>query len=85
MKQFLIVAFSSFLLEIGSTFYITYVSEKNIIGMVIFAALGPFLSLPFVGFIVQTKTWKEKLTLALTSAIGYAIGSVISYMFINNI
>lgn len=55
-KKYLIVFFSALILEIGSTFYITVVADKNYPGMMFFAFIGPFLSLPFVGFMVESKT-----------------------------
>jgi hypothetical protein len=67
----------SLIIEIASTFYITYVSEKNQIGMLIFAFIGPFLSLPFVGYIVDSKNWSERIYMAFASAFGYAFGSLI--------
>ncbi len=85
MKKLLIISLSSLVLEIGSTFYISYVSEKNLFGMALFAFIGPFLSLPFVGYIVQTKTWKERISIAIASAIGYSTGSIISYFFFQNL
>jgi hypothetical protein len=49
--------------------------------MMFFAFIGPFLSLPFVGFMVESKTWKERLKLALYSGLGYLIGSIITIIF----
>jgi hypothetical protein len=49
--------------------------------MMFFAFIGPFLSLPFVGFMVESKTWKERLKLALWSGFGYLIGSLITIIF----
>jgi Na+/melibiose symporter-like transporter len=82
MNRYLIIFLSSLILEIASTFYITFVSEKNPLGMWIFAFIGPFLGLPFVGFMIESKTWREKIKVALASAIGYLIGSVLTYFFI---
>ena len=65
------------ILEVGSTFYINYVSDKNLVGMMIFATLGPFLGLPFVGYMVESKTWIERIKIAFSSAFGYLIGSFI--------
>jgi hypothetical protein len=50
--------------------------------MMFFAFIGPFLSLPFVGFMVESKTWKERLTLALFSGLGYLLGSIIVIIFL---
>ena len=81
MRKYLIVFLSAAVLEIGSTFYISVVSDKNYLGMMFFALIGPFLSLPFVGFMVESKTWKERLKLALYSGLGYLIGSIITIIF----
>jgi hypothetical protein len=81
-KKYLIVLFSALILEIGSTFYITVVADKHYPGMMFFAFIGPFLSLPFVGFMVESKTWKERLTLALFSGLGYLLGSIIVIIFL---
>jgi hypothetical protein len=82
IKKYLIVFFSVLILEIGSTFYITVVSDKNYIGMLFFAFIGPFLSLPFVGFMVESKTWKERMRLALYSGLGYLFGSFVVIIFL---
>ena len=81
-KKYLIVFFSALILEIGSTFYITVVADKNYTGMLFFAFIGPFLSLPFVGFMVESKTWKERIRLALCSGLGYLFGSVVVIIFL---
>jgi len=81
MRKYIIVFLSAAVLEIGSTFYISMVSDKNYFGMLFFAFIGPFLSLPFVGFMVESKTWKERLKLALCSGLGYLIGSIITIIF----
>lgn len=80
-KKYLIVFFSAAILEIGSTFYISVVSDKNYVGMLFFAFIGPFLGLPFVGYMVESKTWKERLKLALFSGFGYLIGSLTTIIF----
>lgn len=82
MKKYTIIATMALILEVGSTFYINYVSDKNLFGMMIFAFIGPFLGLPFVGYMVESKTWKERTKMALSSAIGYLIGSIITYFVI---
>jgi len=63
MRKYIIVFLSAAVLEIGSTFYISVVSDKNYLGMLFFAFIGPFLGLPFVGFMVESKTWKERLNI----------------------
>jgi membrane protein DedA with SNARE-associated domain len=47
--------------------------------MIFWAFIGPFLGLPFVGYMVESKNWKERILMALASSIGYAIGAFIVY------
>jgi len=82
LRKYLIISFSAFLLELGSTFYISFVSDQNLFGMMFFAFIGPFLSLPFVGFMIDAKNWKQRILLSFSSACGYLIGSFTSYLFI---
>jgi len=81
-RKYLIVFFSALVLEVGSTFYISVVADKNYIGMLFFAFIGPFLSLPFVGFMIESKGWKERLKLATCSGLGYLFGSVVVIVFL---
>ena len=48
--------------------------------MLVFAFIGPFLGLPFAGYMVETKTWNERLKMAFSMAIGYTIGVIIVLM-----
>lgn len=73
----------SLLIELCSTFYITYVSEKNAIGMIFFAFIAPFLGLPFVSYIVDTKVMSERVKIAFASALGYVAGSLIVINFVH--
>ena len=82
MKKYSIILTMALILEIGSTFYITYVSDKNLFGMMFFAFIGPFLGLPFVGFMVESKTWTERIKMALAPAFGYLIGSINTYFIV---
>ena len=82
MKWFTIFL-SAFIIEICSTFYISFVADKNTIGMIVFASVGPFLSLPFAGYMVESKSWSERIKMAFTMAIGYTIGSVFVILIIN--
>jgi len=75
--KYLVIFIMSLIIEIASTFYISYVSEKNTIGMLIFAFIGPFLSLPFVGYVVDSKNWNERIWMAFAAAFGYVSGSLI--------
>ena len=81
MKKWIIIWFSAFILEVGSTFYIRVVSDKNSLGMMFFAFIGPLLGLPFAGYMIDTKTWKERIQLAFTMSFGYLAGSIIVILF----
>jgi hypothetical protein len=78
--KYLIIVISAFIIEVASTFYITTVADKSI-WMLFFAFVGPFLGLPFVGYIVDSKTWLERLKMAFASGIGYVLGSMLVYLF----
>ena len=80
MKKYFIVGLSAFILETASTMYISTVSQKSIM-MVFWAFIGPFLALPFVGYMTESKLWSERLKIALSSAIGYALGAVFVYIY----
>ena len=80
--KYLIILIMSLIIEISSTFYITFVSEKNPVGMLFFAFIGPFLGLPFVGYIVDSKNWNQRIWMAFAAAFGYLIGSGIVIIFI---
>jgi len=43
------------------------------------AFLGPLLNLPFGGYMVETKTWEERIKLALALGFGYLCGAAIVY------
>jgi hypothetical protein len=75
--KYLIIFISSFLIQISSTFYIKYVSEANMIGMIVFAFINPFLALPFTGFMIESKNWNERIKLAFVLCFGYVAGVLI--------
>jgi uncharacterized protein YqgC (DUF456 family) len=83
MKYF-IIGFSALIIEICSTFYIRFVSEGDVYGMMFFAFIGPFLGLPFIGYVVESKTWSERIKMAFSSAFGYLVGSIIVILFIQS-
>ncbi len=74
------VAVASFVIEVASTMYISTVADKHFL-MIFWAAVGPFLSLPFVGFMIEAKNWRERFKLAVASSIGYSVGAVVVYLF----
>ena len=81
MNKWIIIWLSAFILEVGSTFYIRVVADKNAIGMMFFAFIGPLLSLPFAGYMIDTKTWKERIQMGFTMGLGYLAGSIIVIIF----
>lgn len=80
MKKYLIIGLSAFVLETASTMYISTVSEKSFT-MVFWAFIGPFLGLPFVGYMTESKVWADRVKLAFSSAIGYALGAIFVYLY----
>jgi len=81
--KYVIISFSAFIIEICSTFYIKYVSEENPIGMLFFAFIGPFLGLPFAGYMVESKLWSDRLRMAFALSIGYVLGCILVITLIN--
>jgi len=76
-NRYFIIFISALIIEICSTFFIKNVAESNSLGMMFFAFIGPFLGLPFVGYMVESKTWSERLKMAFASAFGYLTGIII--------
>jgi len=81
-KKYLIIAFAAFVGETASTMYIATVADRSI-AMIFWAFVGPFIGLPFVGYMVESKTWPDRFKMALASSIGYVIGATVIYL-INN-
>ena len=79
MKKYLIIGLAAFILETASTMYIATVADRSI-AMIFWAFIGPFLGLPFVGYMVESKTWPDRFKMALASAIGYVIGALAVYL-----
>jgi hypothetical protein len=77
MKRYLIIGLSALILEICSTFYIRFVADKDAIGMLFFAGISPFITLPFAGYMVESKNWRERVHMALALSIGYMLGTFI--------
>ena len=80
--RYILIFFSALLLEVGSTMYSSSVSDKEMSSAIFWAFLGPFIALPFAGFVADEKTWKGRLFLALSSSMGYSTGALISMYFI---
>jgi hypothetical protein len=79
MKKYFIIAFAAFVLETASTMYIATVADRSIT-MIFWAFIGPFLGLPFVGYMVDSKSWAERIKMAMASGVGYAIGALTIYL-----
>ena len=79
MKKYLIIGLAAFILETASTMYITTVTERSV-SMIFWASIGPFLGLPFVGYMVESKTWTERIKMAISSSIGYSIGATVVFL-----
>ena len=75
--KYIIIFLSAFIIEIVSTFYIRYASDGNMSGMLLFAFVGPFLSLPFTGYMVESKLWTDRIKMALSVSIGYVLGVLV--------
>lgn len=80
MKKFIIIGFAAFILETASTMYISTVAERNIF-MIFWAFMGPFFGLPFIGYMVESKNWLDRLKMAVASGVGYAIGATVVYLY----
>jgi len=83
VNKYLVTALSAMIGEIASTLYISSVSEKSIL-MLLMAFIGPFIGLPFAGYMVETKTWSDRIKLSFAMGIGYFIGAFIVYVIIKN-
>jgi len=81
MKYF-IIGISALIIEICSTFYIRAVSDADIFMMLFFASISPFLGLPFIGYMVESKNWTERIKQSLALSIGYGIGALVVIQFI---
>ena len=80
MKKYLIIAFAAFILETASTMYIATVANRDI-AMIFWAFVGPFLGLPFIGYMIDSTSWLERIKMAVSSGIGYSIGATLVYVY----
>ena len=53
--RFFVVFTAALVLEIGSTFYINSVANLDLDRMILWSFLGPFIALPFSGFIADER------------------------------
>lgn len=82
MKKYFIICFAAFILEVASTMYIKNVADRSV-QMLFWAFIGPFLSLPFAGYMVESKGWEARIKMALSQGFGYLLGAIIIYAFRN--
>jgi hypothetical protein len=75
--KYVIIFLSALIIEIVSTFYIRFSSIGDMKGMLFLAFIGPFLTLPFAGFMVESKLWIERIKMAFAVSLGYIVGVVI--------
>lgn len=74
MKYFILFVFAA-VIEIASTFYITAVAERQMVSMIFWAFIGPFMGLPFLAYQIEAKNNKQRAQLALCYGLGYAFGA----------
>ena len=75
--KYIIIFLSALVIEICSTFYIRYVAEANMFGMLFFSFIAPFIGLPFAGYMVESKEWSERIKMAFALSLGYIVGCLI--------
>jgi hypothetical protein len=78
MFKFFIIGLSAFVLELASTMYIKHVSDRDSM-MIFWAFVGPLITLPFIGYMVETDNWKSRIFMALSQAVGYALGALLIF------
>ncbi len=79
--KYLIVFISALLLEICSTYYIRAVAHTAIEQMIFFAMIGPWVVLPFSVFLIESKTWIERINYTMAMSWGYGIGTTLVIIF----
>jgi hypothetical protein len=80
VKRSIVLMVAALLLEVCSTLYIRAVSAEDIVWSAVLAFVGPFVSLPFLGYMIEAKTWTQRIALTTTYAVGYTLGSIISFL-----
>jgi hypothetical protein len=80
ITQGIVLMLASLLLEICSTLYIRAVAAEDVLASAVLAFIGPFVSLPFLGYMIEAKTWKHRILLTTIYAVGYTAGSLISFL-----
>ena len=74
--KILLVFFTAFLLEVNVIAGFRYLVDKNWVGMFLMVFINPFLCLPMNHFNIESKTFKERLYIAIAFAFGFGIGVI---------
>jgi positive regulator of sigma E activity len=82
MKKYIIIFTSAFLLELVMSFYIAGIAEKRMVQSVFFAFITPFMSLPFISYVIEAKSMKDRAIMACFSGSGYAVGVYVCMSFL---
>jgi len=72
--KLLIVFFSAIVLEANSIAGFRFLMDKHWMGMVMMAAINPFLCLPMNHYTIEVKTFKERAIIALAFSTGFTVG-----------
>ena len=80
--KYTILFFAAVIIEIASTFYISAVSDRELMPMVFWAFIGPFLGLPFLAYQIEAKNNWQRAKLALCYGLGYATGAALVNIFL---
>jgi hypothetical protein len=75
--KYIILFIAAVIIEIASTFYISAVSDRQLLPMVFWAFVGPFLGLPFLAYQIEAENNRDRLKLALCYGVGYATGAAL--------
>ena len=80
--KYTILFLAAVIIEIASTFYISAVSDRQLLPMVFWAFIGPFLGLPFLAYQIEAKNNTQRFYLALCYGLGYATGAALVNIFL---
>ena len=80
MHRYLILFIAAVTLELLSTLYIQAVAASNMPAVAVLAFLSPLANLPFVGYMVESKIWSERIRLALVYGFGYMAGAMLVFL-----
>lgn len=75
--QYLVVAFTAFLYEGAYTLWSWSVAHNQALLSVVCTFFLPFIQLLSVVFIIEAKSWRERLLVAWWTAVGYAAGTAL--------